>query len=121
LGMEEAINRLPQGVLTPLLPGGRNVPKPLCARILLCRALYHQPRLVLLEDLLHDLNFSEKVGVMRFLCDRKNPWTVITIVDSCDIAAMMDRLLVMKEGRIIAQGTLDDLRDNEDFKTLMRF
>ena len=121
LGMEEAINRLPQGVLTPLLPGGRNVPKPLCARILLCRALYHQPRLVLLEDLLHDLNFSEKVGVMRFLCDRKNPWTVITIVDSCDIAAMMDRLLVMKEGRIIAQGTLDELRDNEDFKTLMRF
>jgi ABC-2 type transport system ATP-binding protein len=79
----------------------------------LAAALLHSPRILYLDEPTIGLDAVSKLAVRDFVrrLNRERGVTVIlTTHDMDDIEALCRRVLVVNEGRILTDGTLDDLR-----------
>ncbi|MBL8134717.1 MAG: ABC transporter ATP-binding protein [Anaerolineae bacterium] len=104
------IERLPQGLDTPLLPGGANLSQGQRQLIALARALLHHPDSILVLDEATssiDTETEEDIqtGLHRVLQGR----TSIVIAHRLSTVRQVDRILVMQRGEIVEEGTHDTL------------
>lgn len=107
--VHEMILRLPDGYATKIgaevpLSGGQ------IQRIGLARALYGQPRLLVLDEPNAHLDQAGEAALTRCLKDlRKDGVTVIVLAHRAGALAAIDRLMVMEEGRIVQDGPRDEI------------
>jgi iron complex transport system ATP-binding protein len=73
-------------------------------RVLLARALAQQPSVLMLDEPTNHLDLRHQVELLR-LVKRQNITTLATIHDLNLAAAFCDRLYVISDGAIVAQGT----------------
>jgi ABC-2 type transport system ATP-binding protein len=86
---------------TPLdaLPAGE------AKRLLLARALIHDPPVLLLDDPFTGLDPAEADGVARLIADAQLVGrTVVAAIDSAAVPACFTHLAVLREGRLVATG-----------------
>ncbi len=79
----------------------------------LAAALLHEPRILFLDEPTIGLDAVSKLAVRDFIrkLNREDGVTVIlTTHDLDDIEALCDRILVIGDGRILSDGSLEDLR-----------
>ena len=97
-------------------PVGR-LPYGLQKRVELGRALAAQPTLLLLDEPMAGMNVEEKEDMSRFILDVNDEFgTTIALIEH-DMGVVMDlsdRVMVMDYGRKIADGSPDEVRNNED-------
>jgi ABC-2 type transport system ATP-binding protein len=81
-------------------------------KVTLAGALVHEPRLVILDEPLTGLDAASARQVKRVLRERVDAGgTVIMTTHILEVAERMaDRIGVIADGRLIAEGTLDELR-----------
>jgi ABC-2 type transport system ATP-binding protein len=81
-------------------------------KVALAGALMHEPRLIILDEPFTGLDAGSARLVKRVLRDRvSHGCSVIMTTHILDVAERMaDRIGVIAEGRLIAEGTLDELR-----------
>jgi ABC-2 type transport system ATP-binding protein len=81
-------------------------------KVALAGALVHQPKLIMLDEPLTGLDAGSARAVKEVLRARVNAGcAVIMATHILDVAERMaDRIGVMTNGRLIADGTLDELR-----------
>ncbi len=81
-------------------------------KVALAGALVHEPRLIILDEPLTGLDAGSARQVKNVLRERvANGGTVIMTTHILEVAERMaDRIGVIARGRLIAQGTLDELR-----------
>ena len=103
----EAIRRVPVGRL----------PYGLQKRVELGRALAAEPDLLLLDEPMAGMNSEEKEDMCRFVLDVNDEFgTTIALIEH-DMGVVMDisdRVVVLDYGRLIADGSPDDVRGNEE-------
>jgi len=95
VGLAEAAGRLPNE-----LSGGQQ------QRVAIARALVNRPRLVLADEPTGNLDTQtsrEIMGLLRSL-NASQGLTVVIVTHEPDVAAFTDRLVVMRDGRIAADG-----------------
>ena len=82
----------------------------------LARALATQPKLLLLDEPVAGMNTSEKVELMRVIAQiAQRGFTIFMIEhDMRFVMGLCERIAVLNFGRIIAQGTPDEIRNNAD-------
>ena len=98
VGLAEAAGRLPNE-----LSGGQQ------QRVAIARALVNRPRLVLADEPTGNLDTQtsrEIMGLLRSL-NTSQDLTVVIVTHETDIAAFTDRVVVMRDGRIVADGPPD--------------
>ncbi|MCK6616970.1 MAG: ATP-binding cassette domain-containing protein [Cyclobacteriaceae bacterium] len=109
VGLTEEINRLPDGLNTHLTSGGKNLSNTAVHRLILARCLAKKPELVILNDFFTGLKRAAKIELIQCLVDRKNKWTVLAVSNDPLIMAACDRVIVLNDGLIEAEGKFEEL------------
>ncbi len=119
LGLAEYVNSLPQGFLTETVAAGKQFPNSVIIKIILARTVAKRPQLLILNDFLHDLPKEERLKIINFLLDRRNPWTLMSVSSDPTLIANCDRILMLDKGTVSAQGTYEELITNKQFQELL--
>ncbi len=111
-GAMDWVATLPEGMHTMLEGGGAGLPTHLAQRLLFAQAIAGQPRMIVLDDFFQHLESETREEFLSVLMDRDRPWTVLAVAHDPAFFATADRVLVMRAGRVTADGPLDAVMDD---------
>ena len=105
-GMHEMILRLPKGYDTPIGEAGSVLSGGQRQRIGLARALYGDPRLIVLDEPNANLDDAGDAALIKAIQDLKaRGRTVFVITHRLNVLALADRVLLLNNGVIQADGS----------------
>ncbi len=77
-------------------------------------SLAGNPQVLLLDEPTCGVGTHERAGVASFIRDLTKKWTILLVEHDMDIVmGISDRIIVMQQGRIIADGTPGEIKNNE--------
>lgn len=106
----DLILRLPEGFDTRLGDGGIQLSAGQAQRIGLARALYGQPRIVVLDEPNANLDAEGEQALLQALAELKAQGsTVILITHKPSLVSSMDYLMLLRDGRVELLGPREDV------------
>ena len=112
---------LPAGDLTEIGEKGINLSGGQKARLSLARAVYKMPDILLLDDPISALDAHvRKMIFKKVFCDILKDKTRILITHAVDFVHLADRIIIMDDGEIDAQGTFEDLQEHPYMKEILK-
>jgi ABC-type protease/lipase transport system fused ATPase/permease subunit len=109
-GVHDMIQIMPAGYNTQIGDGGQSLSGGQRQRIALARALYGMPTVILLDEPNASLDSEGETALMNALQRLKaENRTVILITHKTNILAMMDKILVLKQGQVQGFGDRDEI------------
>ena len=109
------IQNQPEGLNTELVPGGRNIPGSIREKIILCRSTVFKPKLLTVDKIFPNIKKEEREQIIDYILDQKNNWSVIAVSDNPYFASQCDKVIVMKKGKIVMEGTYSDVKKTEHY------
>jgi ATP-binding cassette subfamily B protein len=106
---KEFIDRLPDGYDHVLTQGAKNLSGGQKQRLAIARALIGHPTIVLFDDAFSALDFATEARLRQALSKEAHEATTIIISQRVHSVMQADQILVMEAGRIVGQGTHEDL------------
>jgi ATP-binding cassette subfamily C protein len=89
-------------------------------RVGIARALYRDPDILILDEATSALDGATEQEISKAIESVSREKTLIVIAHRMNTVRQCGRLLFLKDGRLSAMGTYDDLmRDNPDFRTMV--
>lgn len=119
VGLSDFINALPNGLDTHILSGGKGLTKTVIHKLILARCLAKKPKLLILNDFFITLSKSDKVELLKAVTGSNRQSTVIISSKDPLIMSACDRVIVLDDGLIRANGTMEELLKTEVLKDLI--
>lgn len=111
-GVQDIIQRLPDGLNTKLGPDGHTLSGGQRQRIALARAVYGGPRLLVLDEPNSNLDATGEEGLGRTIAAMREGGTIVVIITHrMNILAFCDQVIVMNAGTVHASGPRDQVLD----------
>lgn len=110
------INRLPDGLNTRIVSGGKGLSSSFIHRLILARCLAKKPALIILNDFFSGLKRQDKLDLLHSVANKHHPWTLIAVSNDPLVMAACDRVVLLHEGAISDQGPFDELLIRETIK-----
>jgi sodium transport system ATP-binding protein len=81
-------------------------------RVLIARALVHDPRNVILDEPTNGLDVMTTRGLREFLKQLRGEGRCVVFSSHImqEVASLCDRILIVARGQVVAAGTADELR-----------
>ncbi|WP_274627100.1 type I secretion system permease/ATPase [Arvimicrobium flavum] len=110
VGLHELIMRLPQGYDTDIGEGGRRLSGGQRQRLGLARAFFGYPRLIVLDEPNASLDAEGEEALRQAIDEvRAKGSTIVVIAQRLGILSMVDKILVLDNGRLDAFGSRSDI------------
>lgn len=110
----EFIDRFPEGLETVVGDRGLKLSGGQRQRIAIARAILKDPAILILDEATSSLDASSEVLVQEALNHLMQNRTTLIIAHRLSTIRNADRILVLNEGRIVEQGSHDELTQNEN-------
>ncbi|MCH2043387.1 MAG: ATP-binding cassette domain-containing protein [Saprospiraceae bacterium] len=118
VGLTPYLQKLPEGLDTAIPSDGEGLAGSIIKKLILARCIVDMPQLVVTETLLDDNDFNDRQRFVRVLTDPKMPWTSVSISRDCTLASRCDRVIVLKDGKLIFNGTYEEVKQESYFNDL---
>jgi ABC-type multidrug transport system fused ATPase/permease subunit len=119
-GVHDTITALDHGYDTQLGPTTRDLSGGQIQRIGIARAVARGAEVIVLDEPTSALDVHSEATVQDTLADLRNDALVIIIAHRLSTLTICDRVLVMDQGRLAAEGSFEELLlDNEFFQSAM--
>ncbi len=119
-GGHEFIERLPKGYNTLLGERGFSLSGGQRQRIALARAILADPRVLILDDATSSVDPTKEHEIREAMAEVMAGRTTIVIAHRPATIALADRVILLDEGRIVAEGTHDQLlAENERYRQVL--
>lgn len=121
IGLSDYINSLKGGLYTHIGASGKKMSGSVTAKIILARSVVSHPKLLIINDFSEHISRKDKVKILKFLQDKSNGWTLIILSISDDLLLFesCDKILLLNEGKVAAQGSYTTLKGNLNFQRLI--
>jgi ABC-type bacteriocin/lantibiotic exporter with double-glycine peptidase domain len=93
--LEEDVDALPQGLKTHIRAPGKILAPTHVMRILLARAILARPHIIIFDGILHNLQPVLRETLLRRLCSKDEPWSVIFVSNDPNLTPHVDRRLIL--------------------------
>jgi ATP-binding cassette, subfamily B, multidrug efflux pump len=103
------VERMPDGLTSPIAQGGTNVSGGQRQRLAIARALVHRPQIYLFDDSFSALDYATDARLRAALATEVTDATMIIVAQRVSTIRNADQILVVDGGRIVAVGTHRDL------------
>ncbi|MFM7663514.1 MAG: peptidase domain-containing ABC transporter [Bacteroidota bacterium] len=100
LKLTHQIQQLKEGYDTLLNPEGHFLPKDCIRKILIARALVGRPKLILLEEPLHDIRQDERSLILSILTSLQDT-TLLVQTEDPEVLRSMKRHLIIQDGKMV--------------------
>jgi ATP-binding cassette subfamily B multidrug efflux pump len=108
------VERMPDGLDSPVAQGGTNVSGGQRQRLAIARALVHQPQIYLFDDSFSALDYATDARLRSALAAEVTGATMIIVAQRVSTIRHADQILVLDAGRIVARGTHAELMDTSE-------
>jgi ATP-binding cassette, subfamily B, multidrug efflux pump len=108
-GFTPDVDRLPAGWDTLVGERGLTLSGGQRQRVTLARALLRNPRILILDDAFAAVDAETEAVILARLLDRIRERTTLVITHRLRVAAMLDRIVVLAEGRVAEEGSHAEL------------
>lgn len=117
--LNRLIEKMPEGYETLVGERGVRLSGGERQRIAIARALYHAPEVLIFDEATSSLDNKTEREITESIEGLRGDKTIIIIAHRLTTVKKCDRIIILSEGRIIAQGRYEELlRDNESFRDL---
>jgi len=104
-GLGAAVDRLPQGLETPLGERGFELSLGERQRVLLARAFLASPKLLILDEATANLDFKTEAAIKKTLRELTKGRTTLIIAHRQSMMTDVDRVVAIRDGQVIEEGT----------------
>lgn len=111
--LTEVLQSLPEGLQTVVGDRGVRLSGGQRQRVGLARALYRRPRLLVLDEATSALDNATEHEIARTLQSLRGQMTIVIVAHRLSTVRSVDHLVHLREGRIAAEGTFDEVRRHD--------
>jgi ABC-type bacteriocin/lantibiotic exporter with double-glycine peptidase domain len=94
--LEEDVDAMPLGLRTPVQRAGREFTTSQTLRLLVARAIVTRPQLLILDGTLHSMLPAMRETILRRLCSKEEPWSVIFVSNDPTLSTHVDRRIMLE-------------------------
>jgi ATP-binding cassette subfamily B protein len=110
LGLDSYVKQLPDGYSTLLSGKGKVLNKGIRMKIMICRALLKQPKLILIEEPFEALDIEDRFQLEKSLLAVSGNVTIVVATNNKKFASNCDEIVVMEHGTIKTKGSWNQVQ-----------
>lgn len=114
-GLSQFIRGLPYGLETTIGSEGNFLPGSIVKKIILARSFAEKPMLMVVEDDFVQFQKDEKQRIINYLTDKNKQWTLLIISNDKLVANSCQRIIALKDGKLIGDDTPSALQNESWF------
>ncbi|MHA5049376.1 ABC transporter ATP-binding protein [Streptomyces sp. SD15] len=117
---KEFVERLENGLDSPIAQGGTNVSGGQRQRLAIARTLVLRPEIYLFDDSFSALDYATDAALRAALAEETAEATVVIVAQRVSTIRDADRIVVLDEGRVVGTGRHHELMaDNETYREIV--
>jgi ATP-binding cassette subfamily B multidrug efflux pump len=117
---KEFVERLENGLDSPIAQGGTNVSGGQRQRLAIARTLVQRPEIYLFDDSFSALDYATDAALRAALSRETSEATVVIVAQRVATIRDADRIVVLDEGRVVGTGRHHELMaDNETYREIV--
>jgi ABC-type multidrug transport system fused ATPase/permease subunit len=108
-GMQNTLQRLPEGLQTPVGENGIGLSVGERQRIQIARILVSRPRILILDEATANLDYATEVEIKRTIDQIRKENTVVLIAHRYSMVRDADHVIVLSGGEVLEEGSPEEL------------